>query len=555
MGSARAPGAVGRALASHFGWCETLHRLVPLRCARVRREGAPNYSRGGCAPRKHVVNMAKISNMNGSPKKGTIAPTPKHRSGIPKCPTGIVGFDEISEGGLPRGRPTLLCGAAGYDKTLLAMEFLVRGAAEFNEPGVFVSFEESSAELAENVRSLGFALEKLVARKKIALDHVVIERSEIEETGEYDLEGLFIRLDHAVKAVGANRVVLDTLEALFAGLRNEAVIRAELRRLFRWLKQRRLTAVITGERGEKALTRYGLEEYVADCVILLDHRVVDQITTRRLRIVKYRGSLHGTNEYPFLISSHGISVLPVTSLNLDYPVSGQRISTGIRSLDDMLGGTGYYRGSSILVSGTPGTGKTSLGAHLVDAACRRGERAILFAYEESVSQIARNLQSIGLDLGRWVRKGLLRIHAARPTLYGVERHLVEVHEQVTEFRPQLVLVDPLNNLSVTEESIELQSILVRLVDYLKRQGITAMFTQLQPVGQSDQTLGVSSLMDSWLELRNAEQGGLFRRTIFILKSRGMVHSNRRHEFVISSKGLRLEKLLDLNESAVRTETI
>ncbi|HEX5223441.1 MAG TPA: circadian clock protein KaiC [Verrucomicrobiae bacterium] len=499
--------------------------------------------------------MAKVSITNGATKKAE-AVSAKSRGGLAKCPTGIAGFDEISEGGLPRGRPTLLCGSAGCGKTLLAVEFLVRGAAQFNEPGVFVSFEESSPELAENVRSLGFNLEQWVARKKIAVDHVAIERSEIEETGEYDLEGLFIRLDHAVKSVGAKRIVLDTLEALFSGLSNEAIVRAELRRLFRWLKDRRLTAVITGERGEDSLTRYGLEEYVADCVILLDHRVSDQITTRRLRIVKYRGSLHGTNEYPFLISSHGVSVLPITSLTLDYPVCEERISTGVRGVDDMLGGKGYYRGSSILITGQPGTGKTSLGAHLVDAACRRGERAIIFAYEESVSQVVRNLRSVGLDLGRWTKKRLLEVHAARPTLYGVERHLVEMHERVGEFDPSVVFVDPMNGLSITDQAIELQSILVRLIDFLKQQGITAAFSQLYTADTLHEPVGISSLMDCWLELRNEEKDGLHRRTIFIRKSRGMSHSNRRHEFMLSSRGFRLEPLPDLvAQHAPRTELV
>ena len=499
---------------------------------------------------------SKFSTMNGNMNKNAARLALPKGGSIAKCPTGITGFDEISQGGLPRGRPTLLCGSAGCGKTLLAMEFLVRGAAEFDEPGVFVSFEESSPELIENVRSLGFDLEKLVARKKIAMDHVLIERSEIEETGEYDLEGLFIRLDHAVKSVGAKRIVLDTLEALFGGLSNEAIVRAELRRLFRWLKERKLTAIITGERGEKALTRYGLEEYVADCVILLDHRVAEQITTRRLRIVKYRGSQHGTNEYPFLIAPHGVSVLPITSLTLDYPVSEERISTGIQSLDDMLGGRGYYRGSSVLITGNPGTGKTSLGAHLVDAACRRGESAIIFAYEESVSQVVRNLRSVGLDLGRWIKKGLLEIHAARPTLYGVERHLVEMHERVNDFKPKVVFVDPMNSLSATEKGTELTAVLLRLIDFLKQQGITAIFSQLQTADALHQTLGVSSLMDSWIELRNEERNGVFRRTMFVLKSRGMPHSNRRHEFVISNQGLRLETVPDLIvEPAARTQLV
>jgi circadian clock protein KaiC len=334
-------------------------------------------------------------------------------------------------------------------------------------------------------------------------------------------------------------VVLDTLEALFGGLQNEAIIRAELRRLFRWLKEHRLTAIITGERGTQSLTRYGLEEYVADCVIVLDHEVADQITTRRLRIVKYRGSRHGTNEYPFLITARGVSVLPITSLGLDYPVSTRRISTGIPGLDEMFGGKGFYRGSSILVTGTPGTGKTSIGAHLVEAACRRGERAIIFAYEESISQMVRNLSSIGLDLGCWIRRGLLQIHASRPTVHGVERHLVEMHERTEAFDPEVVFMDPVNNLSVTEKLDELQSVLIRLIDFLKHRSVTAIFAQLQPVENSDLTLGVSSLMDSWLALRNEEQNGQFKRTLFVMKSRGMAHSNERREFTLSNRGVRL----------------
>lgn len=464
---------------------------------------------------------------------------PKPSRGIAKCPTGIRGLDEITEGGLPRGRSTLLCGSAGCGKTLTAMEFLVRGAAEFNEPGVFVSFEEFPNELVENVRSLGFELDKWVARRKIMLDHVVIERNEIEETGEYDLEGLFIRLNHVVKTVGAKRVVLDTLEALFSGLSNEAIIRAELRRLFRWLKDHHLTAIITGERGEKSLTRYGLEEYVADCVILLDHNVNDLITTRRLRIVKYRGSMHGTNEYPFLIMARGISVLPITSLGLTHPVSTERISSGIPTLDGMLGGKGYFRGSSILVSGTPGTGKTSIGAYLADAACRRGERALVFAYEESVAQITRNMRSIGLNLRQWLRRRLLNIHAARPTLYGMERHLMEIHELTTAFRPEIVVIDPASNLSASEKPGELRSALMRLIHFLKCRGTTAMFAQLQAPDNKNEILGVSSLMDSWLVLRNEERDGVFKRTLHVVKSRGMVHSNVKREFIMSRRGLRI----------------
>ena len=365
---------------------------------------------------------------------------------LAKSPTGISGMDEITKGGLPRGRPTLVCGAAGCGKTLFAMEFLVRGATQFNEPGVFMSFEETAEELTKNVASLGFDLNRLIASKRLLIDHVRIERSEIEETGEYDLDGLFIRLEHAIDSIGAKRVVLDTVESLFAGLPNPFILRSELRRLFRWLKDRGMTAVITGEKGENTFTRHGLEEYVSDCVIFLDHRVTDQLSVRRMRIVKYRGSTHGTNEYPFLIEEKGISVLPITSIGLDHPVSARRISTGIPRLDTMLGGKGYFRGSSILVSGTAGTGKSSTAASFVDAACRRGERCVYFAFEESSAQIIRNMRSIGIDLEPWVKKGLLKFHAERPSVYGLEAHLLTMHKAVNEFKPAVVAIDPITNL-------------------------------------------------------------------------------------------------------------
>ncbi|MBI5686059.1 MAG: circadian clock protein KaiC [Verrucomicrobia bacterium] len=467
----------------------------------------------------------------------------KTNSTLPKSPTGIQGLDEITGGGLPKGRPTLIAGAAGCGKTLLGMEFLVRGATEFGEPGVFMAFEETGKELVANVRSLGFDLNKLVAQKKIALDHVRVERSEIEETGEYDLEGLFIRLEHAVKSVGAKRVVLDTVETLFAGLPNQLIIRAELRRLFAWLKERGLTAIITGERGgaEGTLTRHGLEEYVADCVIVLDHRVDEQMSTRRLRVVKYRGSMHGTNEYPFLIGEHGISVMPVTSMKLDHEVTSQRISSGIARLDEMLGGKGFYRGSSVLVSGSPGCGKTSVAAHFADATCRRGERCLMFAYEESPSQVLRNMRSIGIDLEQWVRKGLLQIHATRPTLYGLEMHLVTMHDLVVKFRPTVVIVDPISNLTVRNDETELKPTLMRLIDSLKTRHVTALFTSLTTGGSSleESQVGVSSLMDTWLLLRNMENNGEKTRTFYILKSRGMAHSNQVREFVMTGKGVDL----------------
>ncbi len=462
-------------------------------------------------------------------------------STLPKTPTGIQGLDEITGGGLPTGRPTLVSGSAGSGKTMLAMEFLARGAMQFDEPGVFMMFEENAAELTANVRSLGFDLDRLVSEKKIVLDYVHIERSEIEETGEYDLEGLFIRLGYAIDTIGAKRVVLDTVEALFAGLPNHAILRAELRRLFRWLKDRGMTAIITGEKGDAAVTRFGLEEYVADCVIILDQRITEQISTRRLRVVKYRGSVHGTNEYPFLIGERGLSVLPITSLQLNHEASAQRLSTGVARLDDMLGGKGVFRGSSVLVSGSPGTGKSSLGATFIDAACRRGERALLFAYEESPAQILRNMCSVGIDLEQWIKQGLLQIHSARPTLHGLEQHLVMMHDTVRDFQPTVIVVDPISNLSFERNEAEVKPTLMRLIDFLKQQQITTLFTSLTAGGATpeDSQVGVSSLMDTWLLLRNVEFNGERNRTIYVLKSRGMAHSNQVREFILSDAGIDL----------------
>ncbi|QJE95470.1 circadian clock protein KaiC [Luteolibacter luteus] len=463
---------------------------------------------------------------------------------IPKAPTGIEGLDQITGGGLPSGRPTLVAGSAGAGKTMLATEFLVHGAKEFSEPGVMLMFEENSKELSDNVRSLGFDLQKLVNEGKIVLDHVHIERSEIEETGQYDLEGLFIRLGHAIDSIGAKRVVLDTVEALFTGLPDQAVLRAELRRLFRWLKDRKVTALITGEKGESTLTKHGLEEYVADCVISLDHRVDGQISTRRLRVVKYRGSSHGTNEYPFLISERGISVLPITSLKLDHQAPSERIPTGIPALDEMLGGKGVFRGSSVLISGSPGTGKSSVSASFVDAACSRGEKALLFAYEESPDQIIRNMRSIGIDLERWTKKGLLQIHASRPTLQGLEQHLLAMHGLVLSFKPSVVAVDPISNLTLQRDEAEVKPTLMRLIDFLKLHKITGIFTSLTQGSAysgnpEDSQIGVSSLMDAWLLLRNHEQNGERNRTLYVLKSRGMPHSNQVREFILSDKGIDL----------------
>ncbi len=473
-------------------------------------------------------------------KKKTISTSPL----FPKALTGINGFDEITQGGLPKGRPTLICGEAGSGKTLFAMEFIVRGATEFNEPGVFVAFEEKADELSANVTSLGFDLKKLVKQNKVRIDHVHIERSEIEETGEYDLDGLFIRLGHAIDSISAKRVVLDTIENLFSGLNNEAILRAELRRLFQWLKEKNVTAIITGEKGTGMLTREGLEEYVSDCVVLLDHRVNNQISTRRLRVIKYRGSSHGTNEYPFLIDEDGISVLPVTSLKMEAKISSQRVSTGIPTLDEMLDGKGFFKGGSILVSGTAGTGKTSTAACFADAACKRNERCIYFAFEESPDQIIRNMRSIDVDLQKHIDKGLLKFHASRPTMYGLEMHLVVIYKMIKQFKPKTIILDPISNLITVGNVGEVKSILTRLIDFLQTQQITVMFTALALNNiVSEQTdEGVSSLVDAWILIRDIELNGERNRGLYIMKSRGMSHSNQVREFTITNKGLKLEEV-------------
>ena len=468
------------------------------------------------------------------------APIPTSQTARPlaKARTGVTGLDEVTLGGLPAGRPTLICGGPGCGKTLLATSFLVNGAVMFNEPGVFMSFEESRDDLIKNVCSLGYDLGALVAKKKIAIDFVRVERSEIEESGEYDLEGLFVRLDYAIKSVGAKRVVLDTLEVLFAGLGDTQILRAEIRRLFAWLKERDVTAIITAERGEGALTRFGIEEYVSDCVMLLDNRVSNQITTRRLRIVKYRGSAHGTNEYPFLIDGKGVSVLPVTSAGLAHSASNEVISTGVSGLNQMLGAGGFYTGTSILVSGTAGTGKTSLAAHFVEAACARGERCLYFAFEESPAQIVRNMRSIGLDLQPRVDAGLLRFEAARPSLFGFEMHLARMYREIEEFAPAAVVLDPIS--ALRGETGDVHSMLLRVIDLLKSRGITAFLTDLLSLeGMNKADAGMSSLMDTWLSLVQLESNGERNRGIYVLKSRGMNHSNQIREYQLTSQGVKL----------------
>jgi circadian clock protein KaiC len=464
----------------------------------------------------------------------------KAPKGLSKAPTGIDGLDDITLGGFPKGRPTLICGSAGCGKTLFGIEYLVRGALQFGEPGVCVTFEESAHDLAMNVASLGFDLEKLQRTKKLVIDHIFIDKSEIAETGEYDLEGLFIRLGSAIDSIGAKRVLLDTPEALFAGLSDVGVLRSELRRLFGWLKQKGVTAVITGERGEGTLTRHGLEEYVSDCVILLDHRVQNDAVTRRLRVLKYRGSTHGTGEYPFLIDERGISVLPVTSLGLTHAASGERISTGIPELDEMFGGRGYFRGSSVLVTGSAGTGKSSIGAHFVDAACRRGEKAILFSFEESPQQVIRNMRSIGMDLGRWVKKGLLHIEAARPSAFGLEMHLVRMRHLLENSKPKVVVMDPISALLPGGSAHDVSALVLRIVAFLKHSGATGFFTALNAEDDLQSTsINISSLVDAWILLRNIEVNGERNRVLYVLKSRGMAHSNQIREFLLTSRGVRL----------------
>jgi circadian clock protein KaiC len=458
---------------------------------------------------------------------------------LQKTPTGIAGLDALTFGGLPQGRPTLMCGAAGCGKTLFGITFLVKGIEEYSEPGVFMSFEERQDELTTNVASLGFDLEDLIERKKLVVDYVRLERGEIEQAGDYDLEGLFVRLGHAIDTVGAKRVVLDTVEALFAGLEDSATLRSELRRLFAFLKAKGVTAIVTAERGEGQLTRYGIEEYVSDCVILLDNRVIDQVTTRRLRVIKYRGSSHGTNEYPFLIDEQGLTVLPITSAGLAHEVSLEVISAGVPGLDAMLGRHGYYRGSSVLVSGSAGTGKSTMAASFINAACARGERALYFAFEESAAQVIRNMASVGIDLQRHRDAGLLKFEAARPSLYGFEMHLARMHRDIETFNPDVIVVDPIS--AFRGPAVEVNATLLRLADICKSRGITALFTSLSSSGESmtDNERNVSSLMDIWIALSDVEANGERNRILSLLKARGMNHSKQLREYRLSDQGIEM----------------
>jgi circadian clock protein KaiC len=471
----------------------------------------------------------------------TVNRRPPIQNQIDKAPTGIQGLDDITHGGLPAGRPTLVSGGPGSGKTLLGVSFLVEGAQRFHEPGVLLTFEENADELAQDVRSLGYDLHKLCKEKKLLVDYIHVDRSEIEETGEYDLEGLFVRLDHAIKQIGAKRVMLDTIETLFGGLQDSGILRAELRRLFRWLRDRKMTTIVTAERGENLFTRQGLEEYITDAVIALDHRVHEQISTRRIRVVKYRGSTHGTNEYPFLIDRDGITVLPVTSLLLEHEAPNERISSGLPALDEMLGGKGFYRASTVLMSGTAGTGKTTMAAHFVNAACARGEKCLYLLFEESPQQMLRNMKSAGLDLKPWVDKGLLVFHADRPSRHGLETHLLEVHHAVEVHSPDVVVMDPVTNLMAVGTQTDVRSMLTRVIDFLKMRGITAMFTSLTtPTHSIEHTEAmISSLMDTWILVAIDTVDTKRTRNLYVLKSRGMPHSDEVRPFRFTSTGIEL----------------
>lgn len=490
-------------------------------------------------PQRRLPALA-APHANGHKHPTAAAPTPA-AAGIAKCPTGIRGLDDLTLGGIPRGRSTLVCGGAGSGKTLLATEFIIRGARDFHEPGVILSFDETAQELTENLASLNFDLTSLLRRKQVSIDHVQIDRTEINSTGGYNLDGLFIRLGYAIDTIGAKRVMIDGVDSLFAGFPDENRVRTELHRLFEWLKKKRVTALITGEQGDRPLTRHGLEEYISDCVIFLDHRVINQVSTRRLRIVKYRGSVHGTNEYPAMIDADGISVLPISSLGLNYSVSNKRVSTGIPRLDTMLGGKGFYRGSSILISGTSGTGKTSLAAILARSICQQGERCLYLPMEESPSQLTRNMASIGVDLASPTSAGLLRLHSIRPTLYGLEGHLLNLHRLVTEFHPSVLVIDPISNLAAIGNTLEIKAMFTRLTDFLKHQGVTIVFTSLtgSDAPMESSAVGISSLIDSWILLRMVQTASERNRLLYVLKSRGMAHSNQIREFNLTDRGIEL----------------
>ena len=483
------------------------------------------------------------------PRSLKIPTPPSNQRQLQKCPTGIKGFDEITQGGLPKNRITLVSGGPGSGKTLLGIDFLVNGAIHYKERGVFMSFEETEDEIYQDVASLNLDLHGLVAKKEIVFEHVLLDRNDIHEKGEFNLEGLFIRLELAIDTIGAKRVVLDSIESLFAGITDAGVLRLEIKRLFQWLKQKQVTAVITGEQGQYSFTRHGLEEFISDCIILLDNRVRQQVSTRRIRVIKYRGSSHGTNEYPFVIDKNGLSVIPITSAGLDHPGTAEKVSTGVASLDKLFAGGGYARGSSVLVSGTAGTGKTSLASAFAEESCKRGERCLYLSYEESPGQLVQNMRSVGFDLQRWTKNGRLKIVSTRPAFFGLETHLLDFYKILAEFKPTAVVIDPLTSLIGQADTSEIQSMLTRMIDALKSQGITGVFTSLvSSTAQNDTSgeIGVSSLIDTWIVVRELEEDEGRRRTrgLYIVKSRGTGHSSDVQKMIVSDDGIHLQPMDD-----------
>jgi len=457
---------------------------------------------------------------------------------IPKTATGIPGLDQILNGGLPKGRVTLVVGNSGTGKTLLGIEFLVNGIRQHDENAILVTFEESASKVTENVSSLGFDLNNLQDDGKLTVMAFKVDLPE-KNRGYFDFSPLLVLLEEAIVCIGAKRVVLDTIELLFGAYSDQTTARIELVKLMRWLEDRGVTAIITGESGNNALTRFGIEEYVSDCVIVLDHRVREEISTRLLRVMKYRGSVHGTNEYPFLIAKNGFIVLPVSSLSLDYAVSRERVSVGVPELDEMLSG-GPYRGSTTLVTGVSGTGKTSVAMSMVNAACARGERSLVLLYEESAFQLERDMGSIGINLKRWTDSGMLKIWASRPLEYGLENHLAIFINMLESFKPAIVAIDGLTAFSRGGFDPDVFIFITRKIGILKARGITTVLTTLKKdVEDESSSLHISSLTDTGILLRNIEKNGERNRLLAVTKSRGTAHSNQLREFTLSSDGIRL----------------
>ncbi|WP_240236172.1 circadian clock protein KaiC [Nocardioides sp. CFH 31398] len=458
---------------------------------------------------------------------------------LEKAATGIEGFDDITFGGLPRARATIVTGAAGSGKSMFGVEFLAQGARAYGEPGVLLSFEETADELVANAASIGVDLRAMADEGTLVVDSAAGDLDDLVQSGAFDLEGLLLRLAAAIDAVGARRVVLDTVETLFSTLPDETTVRREFARLLRWLKERDLTVVVTAERGQQGrLTRHGIEEYVSDCVVVLDHRVEDEVATRRMRVAKYRGSPHGTNEFPFLISGRGLVVMPLHHDELT-EVSEERVSLGIPELDTMVGG-GVFRGSTIMISGSAGTGKTSIAACAADAACRRGEKALFLSFEEPSGQVVRNMRSIGLDLQHWIDKGLLVVQHMRPAITGLEAHLASLHMILDEHPAEVVVLDAVASLSRGVASYASASAVARDIAMLRLRGATTVLTALAGTHDDPHTdVSASSLVDAWLLVRNVENDGERNRLLMTIKNRGSFHSNQVREFLLTDDGPRL----------------